>query len=52
MKKINIYVAIVSFIIAIVIFIYASGASRIYSGSFFAVIGVVNIIAAARVSKD
>jgi hypothetical protein len=43
MKTLNLYVAIVCFVAAIVIFVFASGARRIYSGAFFALLGAVNI---------
>lgn len=51
MKRLNIYVAIVCFVLAIVIFLLASGMRRIYSGGFFTVLGVVNVAAAVR-KKD
>ena len=48
MKKLNVYVAIACFALAIVIFVFASGARRIYSGGFFTVVGAVNVAVAMK----
>jgi hypothetical protein len=48
MKKVNVIAAIVCLAVAVVIFVYADGARRIYSGGLFAVLGVVNVIAAMK----
>jgi hypothetical protein len=47
MKK-QIYIAIVCFLLAIIIFIFADGAKRIYSGGFFTLLGIVNILMATK----
>lgn len=47
MKK-QMIIAIVSLILAIVIFVFAEGARRIYSGGFFALIGLVSLYLATR----
>lgn len=44
--------AILSLIFAIIIFIFAEGMRRWYSGSFFALIAVVMLINALRWSKS
>jgi hypothetical protein len=46
--KLHIFIAIVSLILAIVIFTFADGAKRIYSGGFFALIGIVNLLMATK----
>jgi putative Ca2+/H+ antiporter (TMEM165/GDT1 family) len=43
--------AIVSFILAAVIFIFADGARRWYSGGFFLIIGVALLLNAKRSSE-
>jgi hypothetical protein len=48
MKKVHIAAAIVGIALAIAIFVFADGARRYYSGGFFAVVGIVNIIAALK----
>jgi len=51
MNKLYVLISIASFILAIVIFVYASGARRIYSGLFFTIIGIVMYLNARRGSK-
>lgn len=48
MKKVNIITAIVCLAVAIVIFAFADGARRIYSGGFFTVLGAVNLVIAMK----
>ena len=48
MRKLPLILAIVSFILAIAVFIYAGGARSIYSGLFFVVMGVVLLANARR----
>jgi hypothetical protein len=47
-RKPYIYLAIACFVLAVVIFVFASGARRIYSGGFFALLGIVNVVAARK----
>ncbi len=51
MKNWQILLSIVSFILAIIIFAFASGARRIYSGLFFTFIGIVNIANGRRLKN-
>jgi hypothetical protein len=48
MKIINLYLAIACFVLAVVIFVFASGGPRIYSGGFFTILRVVNVILARK----
>jgi len=41
LKKFPLIIGIIAIIIAIIVFIYASGARRIYSGSLFILIGII-----------
>lgn len=43
MKKISLVAGIACFVLALIIFIFASGLRRFYSGLFFVVIGVVMV---------
>ena len=51
MKNWHILLSIVSFILAIIIFIIASGARRIYSGLFFTLLGIAIIVNAKRLQN-
>jgi hypothetical protein len=46
--KIRLTLAIVCLILAIGIFLFADGAKRIYSGGFFALLGLVNLYMATK----
>jgi hypothetical protein len=46
MKNLSVYVAIACFTLAMVIFVFGSGGARIYSGGFFTILGIVNLVAA------
>ncbi len=46
--KIQLLLAIACLILAVVIFVFADGARRIYSGGFFALVGVVNLLMAMK----
>ena len=48
MKRLHTYAAVTCFALALVIFVFASGARRIYSGGFFTVLGIVNVLAATK----
>jgi len=48
MRKLPLVLAILSFLVAIIVFIFVDGARSIYSGVFFAVIGVVLLVNARR----
>ncbi len=48
MKKYPLFIGIVCLILAAIIFIYSSGARRIYSGLLFTLIGIVQIFVAFR----
>jgi hypothetical protein len=47
-RRLNLTLAIVSFILAIIVFVFAEGARSIYSGLFFVVVGVVLLANARR----
>jgi hypothetical protein len=51
MKKFNVYTAVACFALAVIIFIFASGAKRIYSGGFFTILGAANVAMAVK-KKD
>jgi len=42
------FIAIACLILAIVIFAFADGTKRIYSGGFFALLGIVNLLMATK----
>ena len=46
--KIQILIAVACLILAIAIFAFADGARRIYSGGFFALVGIVNLYMATK----
>lgn len=46
MKNWQILLSIVFFILAIVIFVFASGARRVYSGVFFTLLGIAILVSA------
>lgn len=48
MSKLAWVVAILSIILAVVIFVFADGLRRWYSGAFFAIIGTVMLVNALR----
>ncbi|MGD8700042.1 MAG: hypothetical protein PVJ43_12170 [Gemmatimonadales bacterium] len=48
MNKTLLAIGIVSLALAAVIFVFAEGARRIYSGAFFTIIGVVTVLNAKR----
>jgi len=48
MRKLPLVLAMASFVLSLVIFIFAEGARSIYSGAFFALIGVVLLLNARR----
>jgi len=47
-RKLTLVLAVVSFLLAIVVFLFAGGARAIYSGLFFILIGGVLLINARR----
>lgn len=51
MRKLPLVLAILSFLGAIIVFVFVDGARSIYSGVFFAVIGVVFLVNARRERK-
>lgn len=51
MRNTPVILAIVSFILAAVIFIFADGARRWYSGTFFVLVGVAILLNAKRSSQ-
>ena len=52
MNKVTIVVGIASAAMALVVFVFADGARRWYSGSFFAAIAVVTLVNALRRRSD
>ena len=48
MRRLPLVLAILSFLVAIIVFIFVDGARSIYRGVFFAVIGVVLLVNARR----
>jgi uncharacterized membrane protein len=44
MNKTQLVIGVVFLALAVVIFVFAEGARRIYSGAFFAIIGVVTVL--------
>ena len=48
MRKLPLGLAVVSFLIALIIFVFAGGARSLYSGLFFIVLGVVLLVNARR----
>ena len=50
MKKMPLTLGIACLALAAVIFVFAGGVRRVYSGIFFAVIGVVSVVNAMRKS--
>lgn len=46
--KTKLLIAIACLILAVVIFVFAEGARRLYSGGFFALIGLVGLYLAAK----
>ena len=41
MKKVTIIIGILSILIAIIVFVFADGFRRLYSGVFFTILGIV-----------
>jgi len=50
--KIQLILATACVILAIVIFVFAEGARRIYSGGFFALMGLVTLYMATRKKSE
>jgi hypothetical protein len=48
MQKLPLILAFVSFIVAIIVLVFADGARSIYSGLFFVLIGVVLLLNARK----
>jgi hypothetical protein len=48
MKKPELFIALIWFVIALIIFIFGSGLRVIYSGGFFIMLGIVTLISARR----
>jgi len=48
MRKLPLVLAVASFVLAIIIFVFAEGARSIYSGAFFVLIGIVLLLNARR----
>lgn len=46
--KMQMLIAVVALILAIVIFVFAEGARRYYSGGFFALVSIVNLLMAMK----
>ena len=46
MKKLPLITGILSLILAVIVFIFADGAKRIYSGGFLAILGIVQLYTA------
>ena len=44
MNRLNLILALLSFAVAVIIFLFADGARRWYSGAFFVVLGVVMLV--------
>lgn len=51
MNKLHIVIALLCFLLAVTIFIFAEGARAIYSGVFFAILGAVVTWTALRNAK-
>jgi uncharacterized membrane protein len=52
MKKMALTVGILCIVVAVVIFVFASGLRRWYSGLFFAFLGIVSLLNAARWHRE
>ena len=52
MKKLPLVTGILSLILAAIIFIYADGARRIYSGALFVILGFLQLYAAWRSGRQ
>jgi hypothetical protein len=52
MSKLALVTGILCCVLAVIIFIFADGLRRWYSGIFFALIGVVTLLQAARWRRD
>jgi hypothetical protein len=50
-KKSLVLCGVIALVIAVIVFVFASGARRIYSGIFFAVLGIVLLSQARGSSK-
>jgi len=48
MKRLNLILALVSFALAVIIFLFTDGARRWYSSAFFVVLGVVMLVSVKR----
>ena len=48
MRKLPLVLAVVSFLLAVIVFVFAEGARSVYSGLFFVVLGVVSLVNARR----
>jgi lipopolysaccharide export LptBFGC system permease protein LptF len=51
MRKSSLFLAILCFVIAIIIFVFAVDARRFYSGGFFVLLGVLMLVNSRRESK-
>ena len=52
MRKIPLILGIISFVLAAIIFIFGTGARRVYSGAFFVILGVIMVANAKRGFQD
>jgi uncharacterized membrane protein len=48
MNRLNLILALLSFALAVIIFLFADGARRSYSSAFFVVLGVVMLVRVKR----
>ena len=52
LRKTHLIFAVISFILATFIFVFGTGASRVYSGVFFVLLGITILAKAKRGSQD
>jgi len=51
MRKMQLFIGILFILLAVIVFIFADGDRRIYSGIFFAFLGIVILVQLFRRSK-
>lgn len=52
LRKTPLIFAVISFVLAAVIFVFGTGASRVYGGAFFVLLGITMLAKAKRGSQD
>jgi len=52
MSKIAFFFGILCIVLAVVVFVFAEGLRRWYSGIFFAILGTVTLVSAVRWRRD